>query len=214
MIKKIVSFLLSLLMIVSIFSVIPVSVSALSNGDFGYNILSDGTAEITGYNDYYENYDGNLEIPGKIDGYTVTSIADRAFMDYFRSLSSISIPNSVKHIGSYAFLNCFHLTNITIPNSVVSIENSAFENCSKLENIWFPDGNISIGTCAFENTAWYNNHPDGVVYAGKVVYDYKGEMPENTSITLENGTKGIADSAFSGCKNLNSITIPNSVNSI
>ena len=39
-------------------------------------------------------------------------------------------------------------------------------------------------------------------------------MPEDTEITIKEGTKGIASSAFSGCTGLTSIIIPNSVESI
>ena len=39
-------------------------------------------------------------------------------------------------------------------------------------------------------------------------------MPNNTSITIKDGTVGIAGSAFSGCSGLTSITIPNSVANI
>ena len=72
----------------------------------------------------------------------------------------------------------------------------------------------NIGGDAFNNTAWYNKQPDGLVYAGKVAYKYKGTMPSNTSIVLKEGTLGIADSAFRGCTGLTSVTIPDSVTSI
>ena len=72
----------------------------------------------------------------------------------------------------------------------------------------------SIGKDAFDNTAWYNNQPNGLVYAGKVAYKYKGTMPPNTSFSIKDGTLGIAGSAFSGCSRLTSVTIPNSVTSI
>ena len=67
---------------------------------------------------------------------------------------------------------------------------------------------------AFSNTAWYNNQPDGLVYAGKVAYRYKGTMPNNTSIVLKEGTPGIASNAFSDCNELTSVTIPDSVTNI
>jgi len=39
-------------------------------------------------------------------------------------------------------------------------------------------------------------------------------MPANTSITLLDGIKGIANNAFYDCTNLTSVTIPDSVTSI
>ena len=47
-------------------------------------------------------------------------------------MTSITIPNSVTSIGSYAFAYCYNLTSITIPNSVTSIESYAFYSCIRL----------------------------------------------------------------------------------
>ena len=144
---------------------------------------------------------------------SVTSIGDDAFEDC-TGLTSITIPDSVTSIGDDAFEYCTGLTSITIPNSVTSIGDDAFYGCTGLTSITIPDSVTEIGSGAFYNTAWYNNQPDGLVYAGKVVYEYKGEMPENTSIQLKKGTVGIVDDAFYDCTDLTSITIPNSVTSI
>ena len=124
------------------------------------------------------------------------------------------IPNSVTTIGEGAFYGCTGLTSVTIPNSVTNIGNNAFSYCNGLTSIDIQNSVISIGSGAFEGTGWYDNQPDGLVYAGKVAYKYKGTMPANTSITLIEGTKGIAGGAFSGCSGLTSVTIPNSVTSI
>ncbi len=123
--------------------------------------------------------------------YSVTSIGEYAFQHYsVYSLSSITItiPESVTHIGSCAFYNCTYLTSITIPESVTY-----------------------IGGNAFLNTRWFSNQPDGLVYAGKVAYKYKGTMPSGTHIDILEGTLGISGAAFNGCTGLTSITIPNSV---
>ena len=154
-----------------------------------------------------------LNIPSVIDGKSVTSIGNNAFYNC-TGLTSVTIPDSVTSVGSDAFSGCAGLTSITIPDSVTSIGDEAFRDCNGLKSVTIPDSVTSIGAYAFYNTVWYNNQPDGLVYAGKVAYKYKGEMPNNTSIVLKEGTLGIGDSAFSGCKGLTSITIPDSVTSI
>ena len=63
-------------------------------------------------------------------------------------------------------------------------------------------------------TPWYDNQPDGFVYAGKVLYDYKGTIPEGTVIDVEEGTLGISSGIFMFQDGLTSITIPSSVSFI
>ena len=122
--------------------------------------------------------------------------------------------DEVTSIGDFAFFYCSGLTSITIPNSVTSIGRQAISCCSGLTSITIPNSVTSIDVSAFYGTAWYNNQPDGLVYAGKVAYSYKGTMPANTSISIKNGTLGIAGGAFDYCTGLTSITIPNSVTNI
>ena len=143
-------------------------------------------------------------------GNSVTSIGDYAFSGC-TGLTSVTIPNSVTSIGEHAFVGCTGMTSVTIGNSVTSIGKYAFSGCTGMTSVTIPDSVTSIGTKAFDNTAWYNNQPDGLIYAGKFAYEYKGTMPDNTTINLQDGTKGIARAAFSGCTGLTSVTIPDSV---
>ena len=155
-----------------------------------------------------------LKIPNvNFDTKPVTEIKSNAFYECTK-LTSVTIPDSVTSIGEHAFSDCTGLTSVTIGNSVTSIGGGAFYGCNGLKSITIPDSVTSTGNWAFYNTAWYNNQPNGLVYAGKVAYKYKGTMSSNTSIVLEEGTLGIADYAFEGCTGLTSITIPDSVTSI
>ena len=147
----------------------------------------------------------SIDIPSN-----VTNIDDYAFM-YCRDLISVTIPNSVTSIGQLAFSHCSGLTSVSIPNSITRIGTGAFWACTALAYITIPNSVISIGDYALSHTAWYNNQPDGLVYAGKVVYKFKGEMSDNTHITIKDGTLGIAERAFYDCKNLTSLSFPNSM---
>ena len=144
---------------------------------------------------------------------SVITIGDCAFAGCI-SLISVSIPNSVTTIGENAFESCIDLANVTIGNSVTTIGSGAFYGCSGLVSVTIPNSVINIGGGAFSGTPWYNNQPDGLVYAGLVAYQYKGTMPEGTSITIREGTLGIAAFAFSHCSGLMTVTIPNSVTTI
>ena len=163
-----------------------------------YNIV-DGEAVVTyrgsSYNEYTNEYSGSVVIPESV------------------SHDGISYP--VTSIGKQAFRACSELTSISIPSSVTSIGNSAFNKCTGLANIQMPNSVTDIGCFAFYGTAWYDNQPEGqVVYIGLVAYAYKGTMPDGTTITIKDGTLGIAGDAFYNCTGLTTINIPSSVTTI
>ena len=179
------------LMLAVLLSGLSASAYAFKVDGIAYNKNGDGKSV---YVSYGGDYTGPVTIPERVtyDGatYSVTSIGEFAFKDC-TGLTSVTIPTSVTSIGEEAFRCCTGLTSVTIPNSVTE-----------------------IGYSAFGGTPWYNNQPDGVVYIGKVAYEFKGEMASGTAINIKEGTVSISGYAFYGCTGLTSITIPNSVTSI
>jgi hypothetical protein len=110
--------------------------------------------------------------------------------------TTVDVRDGTVSISESAFEHCSGLTSVTIPNSVTSIEWSAFYNCSSLTSVTISNSVTNIGAGAFEGTSWYNNKPDGVVYINDMLYNYKGTLPQGTTVDVKEGTVSICGYAF------------------
>ena len=193
--KKILSLLLSLAMLLTITSGLNLTAyAAVKTGKCGDNVtyLLDtstgvltisGTGKMTDYHDYDSTpFYKDTKIKVITIDFGVTSIGDYAF-NLCTSLTSVTIPNSVTSIGYEAFDYCESLTSITIPNSVTSIGDYAFRGCTSLTSITIPNSVTSIGGDAFYGCT------------------------SLTSVTIGNSVTSIGGNPFSGCKSLLSIEV-------
>jgi len=147
------------------------------------------------------------------------------------SLKSITLPDSLKYIGNYAFsgnrqlqsisfgnglsylgkfsLGLTGLTDVTLPSSLKKIEESTFLS-TPLVKINIPNSVTSIDSMAFERTNLVSIIiPDSVETLGFRVF---AESPLE-SVNLGSGLKKIDRYAFINTK-LRSITIPSTVKEI
>lgn len=124
----------------------------------------------------------------------VTEIGYYAFAG--TGIESIEIPENVVSIDWGAFKDCKSLKSIWIHKNVTYLGDYILNGCSALESIVVEDGNemyFTIDNCLMQN---------GLLLAGC-----------KTSIIPKVAVK-IGDRAFSGCSEMESITLPNNIRAI
>jgi len=129
--KKLLSIVLTLVMIFSVFACVPFSVSAWAKrydcGDYSYT-LKNGKATLRRYEGKGEKV---FKIPSKLDGYPVVKIGVCAFEGI--DFETVIIPEGVTTIDA-AFYWCEALKTVKIPKTVTKI-GDFLESCDNLTNI-------------------------------------------------------------------------------
>ena len=119
----------------SVLNVIDSNADPQNGDEFTYNGIkytvvsrADQTVEVAASkqsagSDGVPTYRGDIEIPSTVSNrgktYTVIGIGESAFVNCV-SITTISLPNTLKYINKEAFNLCLGLTTITIPQSVTS----------------------------------------------------------------------------------------------
>lgn len=114
-----------------------------------YKVLDSSSVAVTYASNSYNSYTGNVSIPSVVDyhshSFSVTSIDELAF-SYCLGLKSVTIPNTISSIGSYAFFYCPSLTSIyshiNSPTNLVDMQ-FGWVNTSNCE-LFIPFGTLSL----------------------------------------------------------------------
>ena len=216
-----------------VFPAAQITASALYDlNDDDYTQGVSGNLKYKKFSDHIEIYDCNdgtttLNIPSTIDGLPVTGISRYAFQ--CSSITSITLPESIKTIGYYAFSMSNNLTSLTLPSSIEVVEMHAFENCNNLETIKFPNKLVKIHDHCFDSTPWMTAQrqqgslvivngalidastakgdvtiPSSVKYVSPSAFARNNDV---TSVVFPTGVKEVCDNTFFYCENLTSVDI-------
>ena len=146
----------------------------------------------------------HIEIVSGINGYEVTKICFQAFAGQ-KDIKSIKIPNTVKVIEDYAFINS-NIQEVQMPSSLEYLGVHAFDNCLFLEEITIPKGisEIKAGTffdCSNLKTIHFN---DDILEIGERAFANCISIEDFSFI---NNAKKIGRAALMGCESIEEITL-------
>ena len=219
--KKLLSILLSLIMVLTVVPLAVIPASALdATGQCGEHVYwnfnsSTGALTISGTgpmwdsrSNYVQDYQGTYyetcnspffeeySITSVVIEDGVTTIGNYAFYQT-SNIQSVTVKGQLTRIGKHAFDRCLHLCNVTFEteqNGLLTIEEEVFNGCTNLESFDFPDCLQSIGHEAFCGTGLRN-----VTIPASVT-----DLPE--SYTYESGNTAVSR-LFYHCNSLVSITV-------
>lgn len=224
--NKVISAMLSVLMVSGMFTAMPLAVNAAGTADTNETTTSaavqqaDDTqsdSEENEYNDFtyytyfneennrteaviqgYRGSDSDVVIPNSIDGFLVTAISMYAFSGH-SDLASITIPSTIQSIGEGAFLECNGLKKVYV---------SSIEDWCKID-FSYPEANpLFRGADLYVDNKLVTDVtiPDGVKSIGKYAFCGYSSLK---SISFPSSIRSIGESAFYDCPNLDEVYATN-----
>ena len=187
------------------FDISPKGVLTEYKGPGGDVVIPEGVKEIG--NEAFSDCEGlaSVTIPE-----SVRKISNYAFGE--SSIQSVTIPKSVRSIGASAFCDCENLTSVTFQDreDASGIELNIFSNSCNITNVTIPRCVARIAFVLFEDTLWLKKLGEFAT-VDQFLIKYQGRK-EN--VVIPEGITEIGRGTFRDCANLQSVTIPKSVEEI
>lgn len=220
--RKNISILFSVVMTLLLFAEVSISASAENEDKLKYGVIGNKTVEIT---DCDASTSGHVDIPAKIDGYTVTMIGIRAF-SRCRDITSITIPDSITFILDDAFNGSTALERITVDENNKDYSSDEFGvlyNKLKTNLVRCPEGFTDssyvipdtvklLGINCFDNCSSLKNITIPQSVTGICISAFSGSGI--LSIDIPDSVTCISGRAFAGCRNLTNVTLGNGIKDI
>lgn len=203
-----------------------------------YMLCEDGTAMVVAPGSgsegssipigFSNGYSGDIVVPAEVECggavRTVSTIDDYAFLGA-TSLTSVSLPTTVTHIGDTPFANSTKLATITVADdnpTYSSLDGVLFDKthttliacpAAKSGNYDIPSTVDSICTSAFYGCASLTSLtiPPAVRSIG--VYAFRG-CSNITTLAIPEGVTEVKSGTFYGCRRMRTITLPTTLRSI
>ncbi len=166
-----------------------------NNGKLAYQVNTDGTTcTIVGIGTYS---DKKLDIPSSIDNYTVTAIAEKAFLQC-NIITEATIPSSVNYIGLAPFLGCVNLKKINYY--------AAYSRPTAFYIDYYSNYIDNIDDYEFVET---------IVYGTETLYDrFFYDTPLIENLILSTGVKSPGENIFASASGVKNLTISETVTEI
>lgn len=172
--------------------------------------LPDGITEIGKWAFYGPLYLTSIHLPSslkKIDDYAFCFFQPRQSSN----LTSITIPDSVEHIGEHAFEGNGNLRHVKLSKNLKKIESYAFSECG-IDSLEIPEGVTEIGEEAFAYNALISvTLPETLLKIGNEAFRngfLHGAPMESNYVKIPDSVNEIGAYAFYGC-DLSDIELPN-----
>ena len=161
-----------------------------------YTTTDNNPVNITAGNDVPNNYsNGKGVITFSND---LSEIADNMFKG-LTTLSSVTLPKSIRTIGKQAFQSCSALSSVTMQDGVTKINSYAFKSCAITE-ITLPNTLTSIDNQAFASCKFTTiTIPNSVTTLGPNVFQMCNNL---TSVTISDNLKTVDSGLFYMCRKL------------
>ena len=136
----------------------------------------------------------------------ITSITDRAFESFYK-LAEVSLPDTLRTIGSNAFKNDRKVIQIDIPEGVESLGPYCFQNATGLKEIKLPSTLHSISIYAFSGCTALTDIqlPETLTALGGYAFENCESLRR---ITIPDGITELENYMFYGCKDLQEVVLP------
>ena len=231
--KRALSLILSLLMVLSLFTGLSVGAAEIELSDVGANegttgdctwsfdsdtciLTISGSGRMADY-EWVEKtskttvpwWNQNTNIHTVVIGDGVTYIGKHAFYKHTK-LTQLTLGQNVKEIAMNAFAQC-DLSSVLIPNSVETIGDMAFDTNANLKALSLGKNVRTIGDYAFDSCNLGTlKIPDKVESIGSYAFRNNVNLK---SLTLGNKVNKIEEYAFSHC-DLRELVLPDSVETV